>query len=248
MWSDTQQQPADAFFQEWLREAKQQQGVASRWWHSALEPGRVAWMQQQQRQQQGAARESEQAAAAGGGMLSSVSSWISRKTQWATSSSTQQTADSAAADSSAFGGCPLCAQEQQAPAAAAAAGDTSTATASTTEPPLAACYIPNSPQHAWKDPFMWRRLVWGLLGRQKPTARDWYVQYYGMCPHTDDHQLWGAVARSVRRHLWLPRDADAVQWQLSGRYCLPHTSEQQNRMMVQYARALNEAFQVGAWL
>jgi hypothetical protein len=34
-----------------------------------------------------------------------------------------------------------------------------------------------------RDPFMWRRLMWGLLGKLKPTAQDWYVQYYSMCPH-----------------------------------------------------------------
>jgi hypothetical protein len=34
-----------------------------------------------------------------------------------------------------------------------------------------------------RDPYMWRRLVWGLLGKLKPTSRDWYVQHYGMCPH-----------------------------------------------------------------
>jgi hypothetical protein len=44
--------------------------------------------------------------------------------------------------------------------------------------------------------------------------------------------------------LWLPPDGDAVKWQLSGRFCFPHFAEQQSRMMVQYARALNEAFQV----
>jgi hypothetical protein len=230
------------FFKEWMREGKQQQTIVDQWYYSYSE-GRVAWMQQQ-RQQQGAAQESEQAAAAGDGMLSLVSSWISRKTQWATSSSSssQQVADSqSAGSSSAASGCPLCAQEQQ---AAAAAGDTSSATASTAEPPIAACYIPGSSQQAWRDSFMWRRLMWGLLGKLKPTAQAWYVQYYGMCPHCADYKLWGAVARSLRRHLWLPPDADAIKWQLSGRFCLQHCSEQQCRLMVQYARALNEAFQV----
>jgi hypothetical protein len=253
MWSATQQQPADAFFQHWVHQAKQQQTEADHWWHGSAPDGRTAWMQQQQQQQQqGAAQEPMQsAAAAAGGMLTSVSSWISRKTQWATSSSSssQQAPDINAAGSStsAAAGCPLCAQEQQAQAAAAASagGDSSSsATAIPSEAPAAACYIPGSPQQAWRDPFMWRRLLWGLLGRLKPTAQAWYVQHYAMCPHCADVLLWDSVARSIRRHLWLPPDADAVKWQLSGPFCLPIYKEQQSRMVVQYARALNEAFQV----
>jgi hypothetical protein len=221
-------------------------------------------MQQQQRQPS-PAKEPVQAAVVAGGMLSSVSSWLSRTTQWASSSSSssQQVADSNAADkpqadgdSHAAHGCPLCAQEQQqqqAAAADAAPSDSSPAAASlpadsppSSSTPSAACFIPNNPQQAWRDPFSWRRLVWGLLGRLKPTAQAWYVQHYGMCPHCPDQQLWSAVARSLRRHLWVPQSADALQWQLSGPYVLPHCRDKEGQML-QYARALNLAFQVRVW-
>ncbi|KAF6253356.1 hypothetical protein COO60DRAFT_427608 [Scenedesmus sp. NREL 46B-D3] len=35
------------------------------------------------------------------------------------------------------------------------------------------------------DPFMWRRLIWGLMGRVKPAARRLYAAEKGMCPHSD---------------------------------------------------------------
>ncbi|WIA41744.1 hypothetical protein OEZ86_009087 [Tetradesmus obliquus] len=142
-------------------------------------------------------------------------------------------------------------QQQQAaaagPAAAPAAGGGSAAAASSLPGAAAASFTPGDPQQAWRDAFGWRRLLWGLLGRIKPTAQAWYVQYYGMCPHCPDHKLWAAVCRSVMRHLWVPPGADAVAWQLSGPYCPLHIArqEQQARMAL-YARALNAAFQAGA--
>jgi hypothetical protein len=36
------------------------------------------------------------------------------------------------------------------------------------------------------DPFMWRRLMWGLLGRIKPSARKLYAAEKHMCPHTSN--------------------------------------------------------------
>jgi hypothetical protein len=35
------------------------------------------------------------------------------------------------------------------------------------------------------DPFMWRRLMWGLFGRVKPSAQRLYAAEQGMCPHSD---------------------------------------------------------------
>jgi hypothetical protein len=186
---------------------------------------------------------------------------MSRKAQWATSSSSssQQMADSNAGDNQRVAsGCPLCAQEQQQQQAAAAsaagsAADSSTAapsppesagSSSSSNPAGAACFIPGDPQQAWRDAFGWRRLVWGLLGRIKPSAQAWYVQQYGMCPHCPDGKLWNAVSRSLRRHLWVPPDADVMKWQLSGPYCPSSWREKQARMMLQYARALNAAFLV----
>jgi uncharacterized Zn finger protein (UPF0148 family) len=38
------------------------------------------------------------------------------------------------------------------------------------------------------DPFMMRRLVWGLLGAIKPSARRLWAAEKGMCPHADNTQ------------------------------------------------------------
>ncbi|WIA21457.1 hypothetical protein OEZ85_000664 [Tetradesmus obliquus] len=168
MWRAAQMEPARKFVSQWLRETRQQQRLASDWWHDQ-EHGRAAWMQQQQSVAKGPAQD---AAAAAGGVLS---------------------------------------------------------------------------LQAWRDAFGWRRLLWGLLGRLKPTAQAWYVQYYGMCSHCPDHKLWAAVCGSLMRHLWVPPGADAVAWQLSGAHCPPRSAwpEQPGRM-AQYARALNAAFKARA--
>ncbi|WIA41745.1 hypothetical protein OEZ86_009088 [Tetradesmus obliquus] len=54
------------------------------------------------------------------------------------------------------------------------------------------------------------RLLWGLLGRLKPTAQAWYVQYYGMCPHCPERRLWQLVSHSLGQCLWLPLNADPL--------------------------------------
>ena len=36
---------------------------------------------------------------------------------------------------------------------------------------------------AYDDPFLWRRLMWRLLGKLSPEAQAFYAQYLGMCPH-----------------------------------------------------------------
>jgi hypothetical protein len=38
------------------------------------------------------------------------------------------------------------------------------------------------------DPFMWRRMLWGLLGSIKPSARRLWAAEKGMCPHADNKQ------------------------------------------------------------
>lgn len=52
---------------------------------------------------------------------------------------------------------------------------------------------PNSskgPYSSWPvpydDPFIWRRLIWRLLGKVSPGAQAFYAQYLNMCPHCCD--------------------------------------------------------------
>jgi hypothetical protein len=35
----------------------------------------------------------------------------------------------------------------------------------------------------YSDPFMWRRLLWQLLGKLNPESQAFYAQYLAMCPH-----------------------------------------------------------------
>jgi len=39
---------------------------------------------------------------------------------------------------------------------------------------------------AYDDPFLWRRLMWKLLGKLSPHAQAFYAQYLALCPHCND--------------------------------------------------------------
>jgi hypothetical protein len=38
----------------------------------------------------------------------------------------------------------------------------------------------------YSDPFMWRRLLWQLLGKLSPEAQAFHAQYSAACPHCPD--------------------------------------------------------------
>jgi hypothetical protein len=38
----------------------------------------------------------------------------------------------------------------------------------------------------YDDPFLWRRLMWQLLGKLSPEAQAFYSTYLAMCPHATD--------------------------------------------------------------
>jgi hypothetical protein len=40
----------------------------------------------------------------------------------------------------------------------------------------------------YADPFMWRRLLWQLLGKLSPEAQAFYAQHLAACPHCPDEQ------------------------------------------------------------
>jgi hypothetical protein len=190
--------------------------------------------QQQQRQQQQA---SQPAAAGVSSMLGSAGSWLTAAGRWATGSSRADSEQQGIAGSSSSGStatglpngscitgsCPLCQREAREQAAEAAP---------------ATC----SSQQFAHDPFAWRRLLWGLLGRRRPTARAWFVQHYGMCPHCPSRELWQLISRTLRSYLWVPPDTDAVQWQLSAPPVATHVGASRGQQLLQYARALNRAF------
>jgi hypothetical protein len=116
-----------------------------------------------------------------GGLVSTMNSTLKGVMSCA-SSSWQGSSDNSS--NGAGCGCPLCEQEPQEQLAttdaAAAAADSPAAAAAAS----AAC----KPLGGCRDPFMWRRLVWQLLGRLMPTAQAWYMQHYGMCPHCPDRR------------------------------------------------------------
>ena len=45
----------------------------------------------------------------------------------------------------------------------------------------------------WDCPFKWRRLVWRLLGRLKPTALRFWAEREQMCAHCGDEKIWQYV-------------------------------------------------------
>eukprot|EP00775_Hariotina_reticulata_P007199 gene7199-7413_t len=92
----------------------------------------------------------------------------------------------------------------------------------------------SSPAVSWTDPFMWRRLLWQLLGKLNPAAQGFYATYLGMCPHVLEPRVWPLIKQSILRCLWSPAGADVTDLHL--------TSQPDFRKVKQYARALNSAF------
>eukprot|EP00775_Hariotina_reticulata_P005261 gene5261-5496_t len=74
----------------------------------------------------------------------------------------------------------------------------------------------------WQDHYLFRRLLWQLLGRIKPTAQAWFAEL-GICPHLHSETVWHMIAASIARHIWTPPTVDrrlqylAVPLQLSSR-------------------------------
>jgi hypothetical protein len=71
-----------------------------------------------------------------------------------------------------FPQCPLCQQEQEQQQHGHASSSSSSGGYS-------------EPVH-YSDPFMWRRLLWQLLGKLSPQAQAFYAQHLAMCPHCPD--------------------------------------------------------------
>ncbi|KAF6256665.1 hypothetical protein COO60DRAFT_1640546 [Scenedesmus sp. NREL 46B-D3] len=87
----------------------------------------------------------------------------------------------------------------------------------------------------YSDPFMWRRLLWQLLGKLSPEAQAFYAQRLAR---------WILVRRSIVRVLWSPAQLDCVAMQLAA----PAVGAQNERRLarlVQYARALNSGYVKG---
>jgi hypothetical protein len=97
-------------------------------------------------------------------------------------------------------GCPICQQEQQqknaevgmrsakgglANGAAASKSSSSHVNGCGSVSSDAACSVADlaSPAVPYSDPFMWRRLLWQLLGKLSPESQAFYAQYLAVCPH-----------------------------------------------------------------
>ncbi|WIA21453.1 hypothetical protein OEZ85_000661 [Tetradesmus obliquus] len=153
----------------------------------------------------------------------------------AAGSSSSSSSDGAAVDDASFrAGCKLCQLEkQQQQQQHASAGSSS----STAEQPGDAA-----------DPFMWRRLLWRLVGRIKPTARRLFAAEKGMCPHSDNTYMWHELISSLKLHLWVAPGDEAGLGRLL--LCKPtleaHLLAQPRSFFVRhFARAANLAFAQG---
>jgi len=90
--------------------------------------------------------------------------------------------------------CPLCRKEQQqqhqcASTTVSSSAKDNTAFSSTTSStssssPPSPCLWPV----AYDDPFLWRRLLWRLLGKLSPEAQAFYATHLAMCPHCCSNQ------------------------------------------------------------
>ncbi|WIA19934.1 hypothetical protein OEZ85_005822 [Tetradesmus obliquus] len=97
------------------------------------------------------------------------------------------------------------------------------------------------------DPFLWRRLLWLLLGKLSPASQAFYAQYAAACPHCPDPEVWTMVRSSLLNSLWSSAAADVIEQQLS-RPChisVGANGERGDRMQL-YARALNTSFEQGS--
>eukprot|EP00775_Hariotina_reticulata_P005260 gene5260-5495_t len=68
----------------------------------------------------------------------------------------------------------------------------------------------------WQDHCLFRRLLWQLLGRIKPTAQAWFAEL-GICPHSQHTMVWHMIAASIARHIWTPPHIDKQQQHHLGR-------------------------------
>lgn len=87
-------------------------------------------------------------------------------------------------------------------------------------------------------PFMWRRLVWQLLGRLKPYSQQFYRYKAHMCPHTDNNALWLAVMNSLSHNLI--NFKDPLDRQLTAQR--DEVTPELLTCIKQYARALRQTF------
>jgi hypothetical protein len=122
-------------------------------------------------------------AVAGGG--SATTGGSSTSSGGGSSSSSSKSGVWPSGDHNYHPGCPLCVEEQQQRQQALG------------PQPLPAANPPTSSRKsniytAWPvpydDAFMWRRLLWQLLGELSPEAQAFYAVYLAMCPHATDPQ------------------------------------------------------------
>jgi hypothetical protein len=74
-----------------------------------------------------------------------------------------------------FPQCPLCQQEHKQQQHGQASSSSSSSSGGSSELPV-----------PYSDPFMWRRLLWQLLGKLSPQAQAFYAQHLAVCPHCPD--------------------------------------------------------------
>ncbi|WIA41743.1 hypothetical protein OEZ86_009086 [Tetradesmus obliquus] len=153
------------------------------------------------------------------------------------SSSSSSSSDGAAVDDESFrAGCKLCQLEKQQQQQQHASAGSSSSSSTAEQPGDAA------------DPFMWRRLMWRLAGRIKPTAQRLFAADRGMCPHSDNTYMWHELISSLKLHLWVAPGDEAGLGRLL--LCKPtleaHLLAQPRSFFVRhFARAANLAFTQG---
>ncbi|WIA40226.1 hypothetical protein OEZ86_013609 [Tetradesmus obliquus] len=93
------------------------------------------------------------------------------------------------------------------------------------------------------DPFMWRRLLWLLLGKLSPASQAFYAQYLAVCPHCPDSLVWSQVKVSLLNSLWSSPAADVIEQQLASPSAMSvYNNEQRARRVRHYAQTVNDTF------
>jgi hypothetical protein len=161
--------PLWAFHTHWLQQQQADSKMASEWWEGMLRHALVtAAVTRREDDIALAAHLAEEFT----NKISTVRNIIGSVEEPNTSSSSSESSIWKNGDHDYHPYCSVCAQEQWLQQRRRGCSSSSS---SSSDP--AVHYI---------DPFMWRRLLWQLLGKLSPEAQAFYAQHLAVCPHCPD--------------------------------------------------------------
>jgi hypothetical protein len=170
--------PLYLWHQAWLQQQQQQAQQARSWWKSPERRGLAAAVCKGGKKPTpfGKLSSNAPAAAAPGEAGTQENSCSSANGNSSSSSGVDCGWSSGEWDR--FPQCPLCQAElqQQQQQQHAQTSSSSSSSAASSDP------VP------YTDPFMWRRLLWQLLGKLSPEAQAFYAQHLAVCPHCSEQK------------------------------------------------------------